>query len=304
MRYLTYRRRGVEHAGLLHGQTIYDLNDALARLGHPPVPSLLALIEAAAETPSILDTLAAADLSMCTPVTDAELCAPIPRPKRNIFCLGKNYAAHATEVNDTRLSGTGIPRYPVYFTKTAAPALAPDGIIDCPPGLTEQLDYEAELALVIGRAGKNIPAEDAASYIFGYTVLNDVSARDLQARHEQWFRGKNLDTFCPMGPVLADQNEIPFPPRVQVTCRVNGEVRQNANTGSLLFDIPTILSDLSKGFTLLPGDIISTGTPAGVGAGFDPPRFLQDGDVVECEVEHIGMLRNTVRSKSGSDRPA
>lgn len=297
MRYLTYRQNGAEHAGLLHGQTIYDLNDALACAGRPPVSSLLALIEAAEETPAILSALAATDLSACTPVTNAVLCAPIPRPRRNVFCLGKNYAAHATEVQGTRLSGTGIPQHPVYFTKTAAPALAPGGVIDCPEKLTESLDYEAELALVIGRAGKNIPAEDAASYIFGYTVLNDISARDLQALHEQWFRGKNLDTFCPMGPVLADQSEIPFPARVQVTCRVNGEVRQNANTDSLIFDIPTILSDLSKGFTLLPGDIISTGTPAGVGAGFDPPRFLQDGDVVECEVDHIGVLRNTVRRK-------
>lgn len=295
MRYVTYAQHGLEYPGLLHEQTLYDLNEALGQTGQTAVPSLRALIEAAAENPKILTALQAVDFGKCAPVENATLCAPIPRPARNIFCLGKNYAAHATEVKETRLSATGIPQTPIYFTKTASPALPAEGVIDCPLELTQKLDYEAELAVVIGKAGKNIPAADAESYIFGYTILNDISARDLQAKHEQWFRGKNLDTFCPMGPVLVDKSELSFPVNVQVTCRVNGEVRQNANTSTLIFDIPAILSDLSHGYTLLPGDIISTGTPAGVGAGFDPPRFLQDGDVVECEIERIGILRNIVR---------
>lgn len=295
MRYLTYLNGGAEHPGLLHQQKIYDLNEALGRAGFPSVPSLRTLIETAAETDGIVDALVSVDFTKCSPVENAVLCAPFPRPARNVFCLGKNYAAHATEVKETRLSDTGIPKAPVYFTKTAAPALRPEGVIDCPSELTEKLDYEAELAVIIGRTGKNIAPDAAERYIFGYTILNDISARDLQVRHEQWFRGKNLDTFCPMGPVIVDKGELPFPLRLQITCRVNGETRQNANTGDLIFDIPTILSDLSHGFTLLPGDIISTGTPAGVGAGGDPPRFLQNGDTVECEIEHIGILRNTVR---------
>lgn len=295
MRYLTYLLQGKEHPGLQQGGSIYNLNEALKLAAQKPVDSLYAFIQATANDARIQLALQKVDLSKCVPITGAVLCAPIPRPARNIFCLGKNYAAHAAEVKDTRLGGVGIPNAPVYFTKTAAPALAPGGVIDCPQELTQKLDYESELALVIGKAGKNIPSEDAESYIFGYTILNDVSARDLQGRHVQWFRGKNLDTFCPMGPVLVEKSEIPFPVQVQVQCRVNGETRQHANTSMLIFDIPTILSDLSRGFTLLPGDIISTGTPAGVGAGFDPPRFLQNGDVVECEIEPIGILRNTVR---------
>jgi 2-keto-4-pentenoate hydratase/2-oxohepta-3-ene-1,7-dioic acid hydratase in catechol pathway len=156
------------------------------------------------------------------------------------------------------------------------------------------VDYEAELALIIGKKGKDIAPEDAEQYVFGYTVINDVSARDLQKRHEQWFKGKNLDTFCPMGPCLIEKDDLPYPPELDIRCTVNGEIRQDSNTRKLIFDIPTIISDLSKGMTLLPGDIISTGTPSGVGVGFTPPRFLADGDRIECRIEGIGTLSNQV----------
>lgn len=297
MRYATYLKDGTEHAGVFHGRTLYSLDDALHQVDRALAGTLQTFIGRAAEDAALVPALAAVDFARLTPVEGAPLCAPIPRPARNIFCLGKNYAAHATEVKATRLSGSGIPKAPVYFTKTAAPALTPGGIINCPLALTKALDYEAELAVVLGRAGRDIPAAEAEQYVFGYTILNDISARDLQAEHEQWFKGKNLDTFCPMGPVLVGREEFAFPPALDIRCRVNGEERQHADTSMLLFGIPAILADLSKGSTLLPGDIISTGTPAGVGAGFDPPRFLRDGDMVECEIEDIGVLKNTVRRK-------
>ncbi len=297
MRYVTYRRGGHEYPGLFSDGRIYSLNDVLKKLEKPPVASLLDFIETSAESEGLADTVSGFALSSCAPVKGAVLCAPIPRPRRNVFCLGKNYAAHATEIKATRLAGRGLPEHPVYFSKTASPALAPEAVLDCPEEITASLDYEAELAVVIGKKGKNIAPQDAAGYVFGYTILNDVSARDLQTAREQWFRGKNLDDFCPMGPVIADAREIPFPPKLAISCRVNGEIRQNASTADLLFDIPAILADLSHGFTLYPGDIISTGTPAGVGAGFNPPRFLQDGDTVECAVEGIGVLRNTIRRR-------
>lgn len=295
MRYATFEQNGAACPGVFHGRTLYALDDALSAAGLPPAGSLTGFIHAAALNDALPRALGTVDFSRLQPVENARLCAPIPCPARNVFCLGKNYTEHAIEVKETRLSNGGVPLAPIYFTKTAAPALPPEGTIDCPADLTQALDYESELAVVIGRAGKDIPAKAAEDYIFGYTILNDVSARDLQKKHEQWFRGKNLDTFCPMGPVLVGKEEIAFPPALDIRCRVNGETRQHANTAMLIFGIPTILADLSHGFTLLPGDIISTGTPAGVGAGFEPPHYLADGDVVECEIEHIGVLRNTVR---------
>ena len=170
----------------------------------------------------------------------------------------------------------------------------PDGVIPRHAGLTDRLDYEAELAVVLGKAARDVKAADAADYIFGYTVLNDVSARDLQTGHKQWYFGKSLDGFTPMGPVLVTADEIAYPPALEITSRVNGELRQKSNTALLITSIGQILEELTGGMTLLPGTIIATGTPAGVGMGFDPPRFLQSGDTVECAIEGIGTLCSTV----------
>lgn len=224
-----------------------------------------------------------------------QLLTPIPFPKRNVFCLGKNYLEHAKELKETAPNLTGIPEYPIYFSKTAHPSIGPDENINLHSSITHgEVDYEVELALIIGKEGVDIRKEEAENYIFGYTILNDISARWLQIRHTQWHRGKCLDTHCPMGPVVVTKDELALPLELKITSKINGELRQNGNTNQMIFDIPTIISDLSRGTRLYPGDIIATGTPAGVGMGFKPPKYLKAGDVVECEVEGIGVLKNNV----------
>jgi len=225
---------------------------------------------------------------------DVRLCAPIPNPFRNIICLGKNYIDHAIEAAGMSGAGDGIPTFPIYFTKSANPAIGDGEIIKRYPELTDELDYEVELAVVIGKDGRDIKREEAENHVFGYTIVNDISARDIQRKHEQWFRGKSLDTFCPMGPYLVHKSKIPFPVELNIKCRVNGEVRQDSNTKNLIFDIPHIISDISKGMLLKAGDIIITGTPAGVALGLGSDKYLTSGDKVECYVERIGTLLNTI----------
>ncbi len=225
---------------------------------------------------------------------DVKLAAPIPRPEKNIFCLGKNYRAHAFEFEKTAEEKVAIPKNPIIFTKNVTAVIGPDDEIKSHSEITQELDYEVELAVVIGKGGTNIPRETAMDHIFGYTIINDITARDLQRTHVQWHRAKSLDTFAPMGPYLVHKSSVPSAEDLEVICKVNGEIRQKANTKDLIFDIPSIISILSDGMTLEPGDIIATGTPAGVGMGFDPPEFLKPGDIVEMEISHLGVLRNTV----------
>ena len=224
------------------------------------------------------------------------LLAPIPRPRQDVICLGMNYLDHAKEAAqyDKEAFAREKP-VAVYFSKRVTEAVAPEGYIDSHPGLVQRLDYEAELAVIIGKTAKNVPAEKAGEYIFGYTVLNDVSARDQQTGHKQWYFGKGLDGFTPMGPCILTADEVAFPPALDIACRVNGEERQRARTDGLITSVADTIAELSSGMTLLPGTVIATGTPAGVGMGLDPPRFLKPGDVVECEIERIGLLRNTVK---------
>jgi 2-keto-4-pentenoate hydratase/2-oxohepta-3-ene-1,7-dioic acid hydratase in catechol pathway len=239
---------------------------------------------------------AAVQAAKTLPLADVTLLAPIPRPRQDVICLGINYHAHAEEA--ARYSAESFTKerpIPIYFSKRVTEAVAPDGFIESHPGLVERLDYEAELAIIIGKTAKNVKAEDAGDYIFGYTVLNDVSARVLQTTHKQWYFGKSLDGFTPIGPCITTADEIAFPPALKISATVNGELRQDATTDLLITGIPAIIEELSSGMTLLPGTIIATGTPAGVGMGFDPPKFLKAGDVVECTIEKIGTLRNTVR---------
>ncbi|HWQ78857.1 MAG TPA: fumarylacetoacetate hydrolase family protein [Anaerovoracaceae bacterium] len=297
MKFVTYLENGTETVGVLAEGQIIRVNDILTLHGLPPVNSMLNLIERYGQSTEIQEAFRITDLTFLPHFDQSglKLLAPIPYPKRNIFCLGKNYIEHANEIKETALPGSGVPKAPVYFSKTAMPATGKGEYIRFSRNVTNMVDYEAELAVVIGKTGKDISPEDAEQYIFGYTIINDVSARDLQIKHEQWFKGKNLDTFCPMGPCITDKSELPFPVELDIRCAVNGEIRQNSNTSKLIFNLPVIVSDLSKGMTLLPGDIISTGTPSGVGAGFNPHRFLEDGDLVECSIEGIGTLSNRVR---------
>jgi 2-keto-4-pentenoate hydratase/2-oxohepta-3-ene-1,7-dioic acid hydratase in catechol pathway len=222
---------------------------------------------------------------LAAPLERAGLEAPIPRPSRNVFCLGRNYAEHAAE------RGADVPAHPVYFTKPPESVLAPGGSI-VHHATTKELDYEVELAVVIGVRGRDIPRGRGLEHVFGYTIINDVTARDLQKRHGQWFKGKSMDTFCPMGPMLVTPDEIGDPQALAITLRVNGETRQKSHTGKMIFSVDECIEVLSIGMTLYPGDIIATGTPDGVGAASG--RFLNVGDTVEAEVERIGVLTNTV----------
>jgi len=228
-------------------------------------------------------------------LSEVRLLTPILTPRRNVFCVGKNYKEHAKEFNQSGFdaSATEIPEVPIIFTKSSGSVIGPGAEISSHSELTQSLDYEAELGVVIGRGGRAISREAALSRVWGYTVINDVTARDLQRRHQQWFIGKSLDTFCPMGPWIVTADEID-PQRLDISCKVNDEVRQHASTGDMIFDVATLIEVISKGITLKAGDIIATGTPAGVGAGFKPPRFLKPADVVSITIEKIGTLTNRV----------
>lgn len=221
--------------------------------------------------------------------------APIPRTARNVFCLGRNYADHIQEDNVSRDKQTPPPEYPQFFTKPSSAIVGDGAGIRYDDRVTRRLDYEVELAVVIGTGGRDIAAENAMQHVLGYTIVNDVTARDLQRRHDQWFKGKGLDTFCPMGPWIVTADEIADPHALRIALRVNGQPRQGASTGDMIFRIPQIIESLSAGLTLEPGDVIATGTPAGVGYAMNPRCFLAVGDVVECQIDGIGRLTNTVQ---------
>lgn len=222
------------------------------------------------------------------------LRAPIPRPRKNVFCVGRNYIEHVAEGDRAAGRETEVPKYPQFFTKPPTAVIGPDETVPSYAAITRVLDYEVELALIIGRPGADIPAERAFEHIFGYTVANDVTARDLQRRHGQWFKGKGLDRSCPLGPWIIPSDEIASPPDLRISLTVNGETRQDSRTSQLIFDIPTIIATLSQGLTFETGDIIATGTPSGVGYAMTPPCVLAPGDVIEATVEGIGTLRTTV----------
>ncbi len=229
------------------------------------------------------------------------LLAPIPTPRKNVFCVGRNYAEHIAEGDRAQKQSVGVTEHPVYFTKPSTAVIGPDAEIPIFPELSEAIDYEVELAVVIGKQGVNISKADAYDYIFGYTILNDITARDVQRRHGgQYFKGKALDGSCPLGPWIVTADVIGKPDNLAIGLSVNGETRQNGNTGSMIFDIPTLIESLSAGLTLEPGDIIATGTPSGVGYAMEPPQFLKHGDAVVCEIEKIGKLSNTLQQQVAS----
>jgi 2-keto-4-pentenoate hydratase/2-oxohepta-3-ene-1,7-dioic acid hydratase in catechol pathway len=228
------------------------------------------------------------------PLAGAKLLAPLPLPRRNLFCVGRNYHAHAKELRDTvfKDNAKAVDAWPIVFTKVPECVVGPDADVLLPgAAISAQIDYEAELAVVIGRGGRNITRERALSHVFGYTIVNDVTARDVQMRHGQWDLGKSFDTFCPMGPWIVTADELDGTD-TRVRCWVNDELRQDARTTDLIFDLPTLIETCSRGITLYPGDVIATGTPAGVGMGLNPPRWLQHGDMVRVEIDGIGRLSN------------
>ena len=282
MKLVTYLHDGAERVGLLSGD-----GSVVRPL---PCPDLNSLIESG-DWERI-----AGQAGEETPLERVTLLAPIPRPRQDMICLGMNYKDHLEEAAGYD-AGAFAKEKPVavYFSKRVTEAVPPEGYIQSHTELTERLDYEAELAVILGRTAKNVKAAEAGDYIFGYTIVNDVSARDVQTGHKQWYFGKSLDGFTPMGPCIVTADEIAFPPALEISAKVNGETRQRANPAWLINSIGQVLEELTAGMTLMPGTVIATGTPAGVGMGFDPPEFLKPGDVVECTVEGIGTLRNTVK---------
>ena len=287
MKLVTYRENGAEKVGALtkDGAAIVPLS----------VPDMNTLIEAMPLSALSSAVTAAEDSGVSVALADVELLSPIPRPRQDVLCLGMNYKAHAAEAAQYD-AGAFTKEKPVavYFSKRVSEAVAPGGAIQSHRELVERLDYEVELAVILGKTAKHVKAAEAGDYIFGYTILNDVSARDVQTGHKQWYFGKSLDGFTPMGPCIVTADEIAFPPALAISSSVNGELRQSSNTSLFLNSIPEVLEELTAAMTLLPGTIIATGTPAGVGMGFDPPKFLKPGDVVTCAIEGIGTLTNPV----------
>ena len=293
MRLVTFTRAGgagQEIGALAADCAVLDLAAADASLRG------LTMLQAAGGGAAMLERLRAA-AAKAPKLAGAKLLAPVPRTPKNIFCVGKNYHEHAKEFAGSGFDGGAkdvVPPHPVVFSKPHSAIIA-DGepiLGDLDP--TGGLDYEGELGVVIGQGGRGIRKADALKHVFGYTIVNDVTARHLQKRHSQWILGKGLDSFCPMGPAILTADEVPDPTKLVLTTWVNGEQRQNAPVSDLIFDIPTLIEAISAAITLEPGDVIATGTPAGVGIGFDPPRFLKKGDVVRIEVTGIGVLQNAV----------
>lgn len=264
----------------------FDLTTHQRTLGALPV------IEAFVRGESVPATQAPLKLA------DVKLTAPLPRPRRNIFCVGKNYIAHAKEFSGSGFdssakAGGDIPSVAIFFSKVPESVVGTGDAIRVLPEVSSAIDYETELAVVIGKGGKGIKAADALNHVWGYTIINDVTARDWQSRHLQWHLGKSFDTFCPMGPWLVSADECDGT-ATRLRGWVNGELRQDAHTRDLIFNIPSLIETLSAGITLYPGDVIATGTPVGVGIGFKPPRYLKAGDVVRMEIDGIGVLENPV----------
>lgn len=285
MKIATYLAGGERRVGVVDEarQTVspFDLPQAEAALG------LLALI-GRSPLPAILNPM---------PLREATLEAPIPRPQRNIFCVGKNYHAHAQEFAssgfDSSAAQGAVPQDPIIFSKVPECVVAHRAPVYFSKAVSSAIDYEAELAVIIGTGGRGISKARALDHVWGYTIINDVTARDLQGKHSQWLIGKSQDTFGPMGPWAVTRDEIDLS-NTLVRCWINGELRQNQNTAALIFDVPALIATLSQGITLMAGDIIATGTPAGVGIGFKPPKYLVSGDVMKIEITGIGVLENQV----------
>ncbi len=266
----------------------------LAATGGLPA-DMLSLIDAGPGALAAARALAAAPPAAgVLPAGSYTLLAPIPRPRRNVFCVGRNYMDHVAEGDRTRgITQSELPKFPQFFTKAPETVIAPEAPIPPHTGVTEWLDYEVELACIIGREGTNISREDALSHVFGWTIGNDVTGRELQRRYGQWFKGKSLDRSCPLGPWIVPADELDAL-NTGIRCFVNGEKRQDSHTSKMIFDVREIIHQLSLGFTLRPGDVIMTGTPEGVGYAMQPPRTLKPGDVIRCEIDGIGTLTNTV----------
>lgn len=298
MKFISFRLGNRTAAGLLLGAEVLDLT-AAARLAdeRADLSSVLAIIRDADRTLPVCErllTIARSLTAALLPLEQVHILAPIPQPARNIFCVGRNYLEHVQEAAATARAQGTRPEVPQFFTKATHALIGPGDDVLLNRKVTQRLDYEVELAVVIGRGGRDIGAGEALEHVFGYSIGNDVTARDLQRRHDQWFKGKSLDTTFPMGPCIVTREEIGDPRSLELSLSVNGQQRQRARVEQMIFDIPTLIESLSAGLTLEAGDIISTGTPAGVGYAMTPPQFLKGGDEIIARIDRIGELRNRV----------
>jgi 2-keto-4-pentenoate hydratase/2-oxohepta-3-ene-1,7-dioic acid hydratase in catechol pathway len=294
MKFVTFKYNNIEEVGILtkDEQGIYPIKTL--GVNYENMNDLIENISA--EELQMLQVSLEKGINEFVPTSDVCKMAPIPSPRQDIICLGINYMEHAIESARYKKEAFGGDRpYAVYFSKRVGIATGDGDIIPSYPDLVDSLDYEAELAVIIKKDAKNVAREDAFDYVFGYTIINDVSARNLQTRHKQWYFGKSLDGFTPMGPCIITKDEFLNPPILRISSKVNGELRQNSTTDLMITSIEDVIHELSQGITLKAGTVIAMGTPAGVGMGFEPPKFLKTGDVVECEIEGIGCLKNTVR---------
>ena len=288
---ITFADAAGSRAGvLLSGGRVLDLAVAM-----PPARDMLAVIDGGPAMLAAIRALAAnPPANALLALASVALQAPIPKPRRNVFCVGRNYMDHVAEGDRTRgITQSEVPKYPQFFTKAADCVIAPGAKVPTHEGVTKWLDYEVELVAIIGTAGRDIPKEKALDHVFGWTIGNDVTGRDLQRRHGQWFKGKSLDRSCPLGPVIVPASELDAAD-LAIGLKLNGEQRQSSRTSKMIFDVPEIIHQLSAGFTLLPGDVIMTGTPEGVGYAMQPPQTLKAGDVMELTIEGIGTLTNTI----------
>lgn len=311
MKIVTYQSGKELHAGLrCAGNRFLDVFQAI-RQGQEsglvdasldPPASVLDLINGGAPMRTacnaVLDAVAAGTMPFVgVNAADVTLVAPIPRPTKNVFCVGSNYRAHVTEASKAQEKQDKVPKLPVFFTKPPTAVVGPDKPVLLDPSVSEKIDYEVELAVIFGKAGRNISAANAIDHIFGFSIANDVTARDLQRAHGgQFLKGKGLDTTCPLGPEIVTIDELSNFDNLRISLSVNGELRQDGNTRDMIFDIPRLIESLSQGLTLEPGDILATGTPSGVGYAMDPPHWLKGGDIVTCEIEGIGTLTNAIQN--------
>ena len=295
MKLLTYEVDGKERVGVLSRDEAWVCPISAAGMDYRTMKELIR--ECGPSELEMLNYISGknpSEIKGAVPLADVRVLAPVPEPDQDVICLGINYLSHAKEAAKFEKEAFEKPEQAIYFAKRVNRAVDPEGGISAHRDLTSQLDYEAELAVIIKKDAFRISREQVRDYVFGYTVLNDVSAREVQTGHKQWYFGKSLDGFTPMGPWILTADSVEFPPKLAIQSRVNGELRQDSNTELLIHGIEEVICELSSGMTLKSGTIIATGTPSGVGMGFDPPRFLAPGDVVECTIEGIGTLKNTV----------
>ena len=304
MKLLTFQTEDDFAVGVLDGDQVLDLAKAAAAAGRNVPEDMRGIIEdgdeALAEVRAVVEA-SKGKSDLYIPLSEIQFAPPIIDMYKNIFCVGRNYKAHIEEMAAAMNRPVDYPKVAEFFTKPPTTVVAHEDEVERHSKYTDKLDYEVELAVIIGKGGRNISKEKALDHVFGYTIVNDVTARDAQRAHGQFFKGKSFDTFCPIGPYIVTKDEFGDPSNHKLSLKVNGQIRQDSNTSDLVHDVPSIIRDLTGALTVEPGDIIATGTPAGVAGGMNPPGWLQVGDVMEAEVEGIGVLRNTIVMEDEDD---